>query len=47
MVAFSLTWFESGGTTVVQGDTNGTGGAELRIVLSGTGLGLAATDYIL
>lgn len=47
VVAYSLTWFESSGTTVVQGDTNGTSGAELRIVLSGTGLGLAATDFIL
>lgn len=47
VVAFALTWFETGGTTVVQGDTNGTGGAELRIVLSGTGLGLSAADFIL
>jgi Ca2+-binding RTX toxin-like protein len=47
VVAFSVTWFESGGTTVVQGDTNGKGGAELRIVLSGTGLGLAASDFVL
>lgn len=47
VVAFSLSWFETAGTTVVQADINGDAIANFRLVLSGTGLGLTAADFVL
>jgi hypothetical protein len=46
-VANSITWFESNGNTIVQADVNGNTAADLVIVLNGTNLHLAATDFVL
>jgi VCBS repeat-containing protein len=47
VVANSVTWFESGGNTVVQADVDNNRTADLQIVLLGTNLGLTAADFIL
>ena len=47
VVARSVTWFESGGNTVVQADNNGNTVADFRIVLAGTGLQISAADFVL
>jgi Ca2+-binding RTX toxin-like protein len=47
VVANSVTWFESGGNTIVQADVNGNAVADFVVVLSGTGLNLAQSDFIL
>jgi Ca2+-binding RTX toxin-like protein len=48
LVANSVTWFESGGNTIVRADTNGTvASAEFQLVLSGINLGLTAQDFTL
>jgi Ca2+-binding RTX toxin-like protein len=46
-VAHSVTWFEVGGNTVVQADINGNTTADFAIVLTGTHLQLAQSDFIL
>ena len=45
VVANGLTWFESGGDTILQLDVNGDTTADMTIVLKGTGLGLGAADF--
>ena len=46
--ANGLTWFESGGNTIVQADTDGNiTTAELMLELQGTGHNLSTTDFIL
>jgi Ca2+-binding RTX toxin-like protein len=47
VVANSVTWFETGGNTIVQADDNGDMTADLKIVLHGTGVNLHATDFVL
>jgi len=47
VLAHAITWSESGNTTIVQGDTNGGGGAEFMLMLSGTGHALTLADFIL
>lgn len=47
VVANAVTWFESGGNTVVQADVDSNRSADLQIVLVGTNLGLTAADFIL
>jgi serralysin len=46
-VANSVTWFESGGNTIVQADFNGNTTADVQIVLTGLNLNLQATDFLL
>ncbi|MER9307145.1 VCBS domain-containing protein, partial [Mesorhizobium sp. M0496] len=46
-VANSITWSESGGNTIVHVDINGNTTADFQITLTGTGLGLTASDFIL
>jgi Ca2+-binding RTX toxin-like protein len=43
--ANGVSWFESNGNTIVQADVNGNTSADLRIVLTGTNLGLSASDF--
>jgi hypothetical protein len=47
VAANSVTWFESGGYTIVQADVDGNTVADLQIVLVGIHLNLQATDFIL
>jgi len=47
VVANSVTWYESGGNTIIQADVNGNSTADLAIILTGTGHGLTASDFIL
>lgn len=47
VVANSVTWTEYAGNTVVSVDVTGDTTADLQITLTGTGLGLTATDFIL
>jgi hypothetical protein len=47
VVANSVTWFESGGNTIVQADVNGNTTADLTIVLTGLHHNLTASDFIL
>jgi Ca2+-binding RTX toxin-like protein len=47
VVANSVTWFESGGNTIVQADVNGNTTADLTIVLTGINLHLTTSDFIL
>jgi Ca2+-binding RTX toxin-like protein len=47
VVANSVTWFESGGNTIVQADVEGNTTAELTIVLTGINHNLTASDFIL
>ncbi|MFK0689326.1 VCBS domain-containing protein, partial [Mesorhizobium sp. IMUNJ 23033] len=47
-VANSITWSEVGGNTIVRADVNGNAGnTEFQITLTGTGLGLTASDFVL
>jgi hypothetical protein len=46
-VANSVTWFESGGNTIVQADVNGNTTADLTVVLTGINHNLTASDFIL
>ncbi|MGX5851781.1 calcium-binding protein, partial [Mesorhizobium sp. PL10] len=46
--ANSITWSEVGGNTIVRADVNGTtGSTEFQITLTGIGLGLTASDFVL
>ncbi|MFB9984725.1 M10 family metallopeptidase C-terminal domain-containing protein, partial [Mesorhizobium kowhaii] len=47
IVAHALTWFESGGNTVVQADANGDNIADLLFVLVGNNLSINSSDFIL
>jgi Ca2+-binding RTX toxin-like protein len=48
LAAHGVTWFESGGNTIVQADTDGNvTTAEVMFELHGTGHNLTATDFIL
>ncbi|CAN7528566.1 VCBS domain-containing protein [Mesorhizobium sp. LjNodule214] len=46
-VANSITWSESGGNTIVRADINGDTTADFQITLTGIGLGLTASDFVL
>ncbi|AZO08486.1 adhesin [Mesorhizobium sp. M3A.F.Ca.ET.080.04.2.1] len=46
-VANSITWSEVGGNTIVRVDVNGNATADFQITLTGTGLGLTASDFVL
>jgi hypothetical protein len=46
-VANSVTWSESGGNTILHIDVNGNTTADMQIILTGVGLGLTATDFVL
>jgi VCBS repeat-containing protein len=46
-VANSVTFSESGGNTIIHIDNTGDTVADMQIVLTGTGLGLQASDFIL
>ena len=46
-VANSVTWFESSGHTIVQGDVNGDTTADFVIELMGINLNLTASDFVL
>jgi len=46
-VAHSVTWFDDGPNTIIRIDNTGDAVADMQIVLTGTGLGLLATDFIL
>lgn len=43
----SVSWFESGGNTVVQVDVDGNKSADLQLTLLGTNLALTASDFVL
>jgi VCBS repeat-containing protein len=47
VVAFSVTYSESNGNTLLQLDNNGNTTADMQIILTGTNLHLAATDFLL
>ena len=47
VVPLSVTWFESGGNTIIQADVNGNTTADLMITLTGTSLNLSASDFVL
>jgi Ca2+-binding RTX toxin-like protein len=47
VVANSVTWHEDGENTIVWADATGDATAEFELVLTGTNLGLAASDFIL
>ena len=47
VVARSVTWFESGGNTIIQADVNGNTAADFTITLMGTNHHLTASDFIL
>ncbi len=46
-VANSVTWSESLGNTILHIDNTGNATADMQIILTGAGLGLTATDFIL
>jgi len=46
-VANSVTWYESGGNTIVQADFNGNTTADVQILLNGLNLDLHGTDFLL
>jgi Ca2+-binding RTX toxin-like protein len=46
-VAHAVTWYETGGNTVVQVDVNGNTTADLTIMLAGIDHHLSSTDFIL
>ena len=46
-VANSVTWFESGGNTILRLDSNNNTTADMVIVLTGTNLNLDASDFLL
>gem|GEM_PF-1934589 len=43
----AISWFESGGNTVIQLDVDANKTADMQIVLVGTSLGLTAADFVL
>jgi serralysin len=43
----TVTWYESGGNTIVQADANGNSGADVTVVLTGINLHLTASDFLL
>ena len=45
--AHTVTWFESGGNTIIHADVNGDTVADFELTLTGTGLGLTASDFVL
>lgn len=47
VTAYSISWYESGGQTIIQIDNNGNTTADMVIAINGTGLGLSAGDFIL
>ena len=47
VVARSVTWFETGGNTIIQADVNGNTTADLMITLTGTNHNLSASDFVL
>ena len=47
VLANSVTWYESSGNTIVQIDNTGNNVADMQLVLTGTSLGLTATDFVL
>src|SRR5204862_128418 len=47
VVAHSVTWYETGGNTIIQADVNGNTTADLVIVLTGINHQLTATDFVL
>jgi len=47
VVAHSVTWFESGGNTIIQGDVNGNTTADFKITLTGINHNLSVSDFIL
>ncbi|MER8435016.1 VCBS domain-containing protein, partial [Mesorhizobium caraganae] len=46
-VANSITWSEVGGNTIVRADVTGNAAADFQITLTGIGLGLTASDFVL
>jgi VCBS repeat-containing protein len=46
-LANSVTWSESGGNTILHIDVNSNATADMQIILTGVGLGLTATDFVL
>jgi Ca2+-binding RTX toxin-like protein len=47
VVPLSVTWFESGGNTIIRADVNGNTTADFMITLTGTNHNLSASDFIL
>ena len=47
VTAHHVTWYESGGNTIVQADVDGNNAVDFQITLLGTGLNLTAADFIL
>jgi len=47
VLANAVTWYESGGNTIVQIDNTGNTVADMQIVLTGTSLHLTASDFVL
>jgi Ca2+-binding RTX toxin-like protein len=47
VVAHSVTWFETGGNTIVQADVDGDTNADIHITLTGINKGLMASDFLL
>ncbi len=47
VVAHSVTWYESGGNTIVQADVDGNSTADFVLVLTGINHGLTASDFVL
>ena len=47
VTAHHVTWYESGGNTIVQADVNGNNTADFQITLLGTGLNLTTADFVL
>src|SRR5262249_2512757 len=46
VVAHSVTWFETGGNTIVQADVDGDTNADVHMSLTGINKGLVATDFL-
>ena len=46
-VAFSVTWSETAGNTVIHLDNTGDTGADAEIILTGVNLGLTAGNFVL
>jgi len=47
VTAHHVTWYESGGNTVVQADVTGDTVVDFAINLTGVGLGLTSADFVL
>lgn len=47
IVANSVTWFKSGGNTIIRADVNGNASAEIMIIVNGTNHVFTATDFLL